>query len=86
MRAGMLLTAAPIPFIGISSTVNSSVSYLALYSPSPTQWDRPLTDDEYAASLLRTLFDDFTALADEKNVKAQMRLFAPNAVVEKLSR
>ena len=27
-------------------------------------------------------FDDFAALADEKDVKAQMQLFAPNAVVE----
>ena len=58
------------------------MSYLALYSPSPTQWNRPLTDNEYASSLLRSLFDEFAALADKKDVTAQMELFAPNAVVE----
>ena len=82
MRAGDIINCSPNILHWHSSTVNSSVSYLALYSPSPTQWDRPLTDDEYAASLLRTLFDDFAALADEKDVKAQMQLFAPNAVIE----
>ena len=81
MRAGDIINCSPNTPHWHSSTVNSSVRYLALYSPSPTQWDRPLTDDEYAASLLRTLFDDFATLADEKDVKAQMQLFAPNAVV-----
>lgn len=82
MRAGDIINCIPNTPHWHSSTVNSSVSYLALYSPSPTQWDRPLTDDEYASSLLRTLFDEFAALADEKDVEAQMQLFAPNAVVE----
>ena len=51
MRAGDVINCSPNIPHWHSSTVNSSVSYLALYSPSPTQWDRPLTDDEYAASL-----------------------------------
>ena len=82
MHAGDIINCSPNTLHWHSSTANSSVSYLALYSPSPTQWDRPLTDDEYATSLLRTLFDEFAALADEKDVKAQMELFTPNAVVE----
>lgn len=82
MRPGNIINCTPNTLHWHSSTVNSSVSYLALYSPSPTQWDRPLTDDEYTASLLRTLFDEFAALADKKDVKAQMELFTPNAVVE----
>lgn len=43
---------------------------------------RWLTDNEYASSLLRSLFDEFAALADKKDVTAQMELFAPNALVE----
>ena len=82
MRPGYIINCSPNTLHWHSSTVNSSVSYLALYSSSPTRWDRPLTNDEYTASLLRTLFDEFAALADKKDVKAQMQLFASNAVVE----
>ena len=82
MRPGDVINCPPNTLHWHASTVNSSVSYLALYSPSPTQWNRPLTDNEYASSLLRSLFDEFAALADKKDVTAQMELFAPNAVVE----
>ena len=82
MQAGDIINCSPNTLHWHSSTANASVSYLALYSPSPTQWDRPLTADEYSASLLRSLFDEFAVLADKKDVKAQMELFASNAVVE----
>ena len=82
MRPGVVINCSPNTLHWHSSTKNTAVSYLAIYSPSPTQWDAPLTQSEYDVSLLRTLFDDFAVLADKKQVKAQMKLFTPNAVVE----
>ena len=82
MKPGDVIDCAPNVPHWHAATAVSSVSYLTIYSPTPTQWIRPLTSEEYDRSLLRTLFDEFARLADQKNVAAQMNLFTSDARVE----